>query len=75
MSYGYNMYGFLIVLFFFFFTDNILKYYRVFDMYVPEKMMEKKTKSKFFISSAIDKIRKNLEIDKYQEERKRIGKD
>lgn len=44
-------------------------------MYVPEKMMEKKTKSKFFISSAIDKIRKNLEIDKYQEERKRIGKD
>ncbi|KAE9533150.1 hypothetical protein AGLY_009578 [Aphis glycines] len=55
--------------------DNILKYYRVFDMYVPEKMMEKKTKSKFFISSAIDKIRENLEIDKYQEERKQIGKD
>ncbi|XP_025204096.1 protein NDUFAF4 homolog [Melanaphis sacchari] len=55
--------------------DNILKYYRVFDMYIPEKMLEKKTSSKFFISNAIDKIRYNLEMDKYKEERKQIGKD
>ncbi|XP_022166554.1 protein NDUFAF4 homolog [Myzus persicae] len=55
--------------------DNILKYYRVFDMYIPEKMVEKKTSSKFFISNAIDKIRQNLEIDKYNNERKQIGKD
>ncbi|XP_060842253.1 protein NDUFAF4 homolog [Rhopalosiphum padi] len=56
--------------------DNILKYYRVFDMYVPEKMIEKKkTSSQFLISNAIDKIRQNLEIDKYKEERKQIGKD
>jgi len=44
-------------------------------MYIPEKMKEKKTSSKFFISSAIDKIRHSLEIDKYKEERKQIGKD
>uniref|UniRef100_A0A2S2PJM5 Protein NDUFAF4 n=1 Tax=Schizaphis graminum TaxID=13262 RepID=A0A2S2PJM5_SCHGA len=56
--------------------DNILKYYRVFDMYVPEKMIEKKkTSSQFLISNAINKIRQNLEIDKYKEERKQIGKD
>jgi len=45
-------------------------------MYVPEKMIEKKkTSSQFLISNAIDKIRQNLEIDKYKEERKQIGKD
>lgn len=44
-------------------------------MYIPEKMVEKKTSSKFFISNAIDKIRQNLEIDKYNNERKQIGKD
>lgn len=44
-------------------------------MYIPEKMKEKKTPNKFFISSAIDKIRHSLEIDKYKEERKQIGKD
>jgi len=41
-------------------------------MYVPENMAEKK-KSK--LGDAIDKIRKSLEIDKYAEERKQIGKD
>jgi len=66
---------FMIYFLFNFFTDNILKYYRVFDMYIPEKMKEKKTSSKFSISSAIDKIRHSLEIDKYREERKQIGKD
>lgn len=60
---------------FIFFTDNILKYYRVFDMYIPEKMIEKKTSSKFFISNAISKIRHSLEIDKYKEEHKQLGKD
>ncbi|CAI6368539.1 unnamed protein product [Macrosiphum euphorbiae] len=55
--------------------DNILKYYRVFDMYVPEKMVEKKKSPKLFLSNAIDKIRHSLEIDKYKEERKQIGKD
>lgn len=44
-------------------------------MYIPEKMIEKKTSSKLLISNAIDKIRHSLEIDKYKEERKQIGKD
>jgi len=61
--------------FFFFFTENILKYYRVFDIHIPEKMVEKKTSPKLLLSNAIDKIRHSLEIDKYKEERKQIGKD
>lgn len=44
-------------------------------MYVPEKMVEKKKSPKLFLSNAIDKIRHSLEIDKYKEERKQIGKD
>lgn len=37
--------------------------------------MKKKLDNKFLISSAIDKIRSSLEVDKYEEERKKIGKD
>jgi len=44
-------------------------------MYVPPKMMESKSKKQFFLSNAIDKIRLSLEVDKYNEERKQIGKD
>lgn len=38
-------------------------------------MMKEESESKGFISSAIDKIRLNLEVDKFQEERKKIGKE
>lgn len=45
-------------------------------MYIPQKMVENKnTKHQFLISNTIDKIRKNLDVDKYAEERKQIGKD
>lgn len=38
-------------------------------------MMKEESENKGFISSTIDKIRLNLEIDKYEEERKKIGKE
>jgi hypothetical protein len=42
-------------------------------MYIPQKMMEKQTsKNQLFLSNTIDKIRKNLEMDKYKDERKKI---
>lgn len=45
-------------------------------MYIPEKMREKrKEKDQLLISNSIDKIRKYLEVDKYEKERKQIGKD
>jgi len=53
--------------------ENILKYYRVFDMYIPQKMMESKSEKQFFIGKAIDKIRSNLEVDKYKKDQKQIG--
>lgn len=56
---------------FFVFTENILKYYRIFDMYIPPKMIKN---NKFLISDAIDKIRTTLEVDKYSKEEKQIGK-
>lgn len=65
-------YNFRILLYIF--TEDILKYYRIFDMYIPPKMMEK-TKNQNLISSTIDKIRSNLEIDKYNKEHKQIGKE
>lgn len=57
------------------FTENILKYYRIFDMYIPEKMRKNTDKKPLSISNAIDKIRLYLEIDKYAKEHKQIGKD
>lgn len=72
--YLYFLYVLKIVLFDIF-TENILKYYRIFDMYIPQKMMDKQASDKkLFISNAIDKIRKNLEMDKYKDEIKQIGK-
>lgn len=63
-----------LIITFFFFAENILKHYRIFDMYIPQKMMEKQaSKKQLFISNAIDKIRRNLEMDKFKEERKKIG--
>lgn len=56
-----------------FITENILKYYRVFDLYVPPKMMQK-SKGQTLIGDTIDKIRQNLEIDKYRNEQRQIGK-
>lgn len=53
-------------------TENILKYYRIFDMHIPTKMLEKN--KQFFIGEAIDKIRSTFEIDKYNKEQQQIGK-
>lgn len=44
-------------------------------MYIPPKMMEKESESKNLIDSTINKIRLSLEMDKYKEERKQIGKE
>ncbi|VVC40042.1 NADH dehydrogenase [ubiquinone] 1 alpha subcomplex assembly factor 4 [Cinara cedri] len=52
--------------------ENILKYYRIFDMHIPPKMLKKN--EEFSIGSTIDKIRTSFEIDKYTEEQKKIGK-
>lgn len=68
-------YKYVIVYLFFFFTENILKYYKIFDMYIPPNMLEKKRKNQSLISDAIDNIRIGLEMDKYSKERKQIGKD
>lgn len=58
-----------------FFTENILKYYKIFDMYLPKKMVEnEKARNQSLISNTIDKIRISLEVDKYEKERKQIGK-
>jgi len=43
-------------------------------MYIPQKMMENKSKNQFFISSTIDKIRTSFEVDKYVKEQNKIGK-
>lgn len=44
-------------------------------MYIPQKMLENKSPKQFSISSAIDSIRRNLEIDSYEKERKQLSKD
>lgn len=44
-------------------------------MYVPPKKIKKKSDGQLLISSTIDKIRSSLEVDKYEEERKKINKD
>lgn len=45
-------------------------------MHIPQKMIDnEKTRNQSFISNTIDKIRLNLEVDKYAKERKQIGKD
>jgi len=78
LDYGFYHFSILQIrycLFFFFFTENILKYYKIFDMYIPPNMLEKKRKNQSLISDAIDNIRIGLEMDKYSKERKQIGKD
>ncbi|XP_050533087.1 protein NDUFAF4 homolog [Daktulosphaira vitifoliae] len=55
--------------------ENILNYYRVFDMYIPQNMRDKpKSKAQQFISSTFDGIKKDLMHDKNEKQYKYLEK-
>lgn len=67
------MYVVLIILIF---TENILKYYRVFDMYIPQNIKDKpKSRAQQLLSSAFDGIKKDLMLDKNDKHQKSLDKE